>query len=79
MQAAKKCPFTHYPVIIGGRYGLGLKKFTPAMVKGIFDNLEGEKKTNFSVGIEDDVIHTRWNSWASRFFPTPKGNICIFI
>ena len=58
MQAAKKCPFTHYPVIIGGRYGLGSKEFTPAMVKGVFDNLEGEKKTNFSVGIEDDVTHT---------------------
>ena len=58
MQAAKKCPFTHYPVIIGGRYGLGSKEFTPAMVKGIFDNLEGEKKTNFSVGIEDDVTKT---------------------
>lgn len=28
------------------------------MVKGVFDNLEGEKKTNFSVGIEDDVTHT---------------------
>lgn len=58
MQAEKKCPFTHYPVIIGGRYGLGSKEFTPAMVKGVFDNLEGEKKTNFSVGIEDDVTHT---------------------
>lgn len=29
MQAAKRCPFTHYPVIIGGRYGLGSKEFTP--------------------------------------------------
>lgn len=58
MQAAKKCPFTNYPVIIGGRFGLGSKEFTPAMVKGIFDNLTGEKKNNFSVGIEDDVTNT---------------------
>ncbi|WP_038175224.1 hypothetical protein, partial [Treponema pedis] len=34
MQAAKKCPFTNYPVILGGRFGLGSKEFTPAMVKG---------------------------------------------
>ena len=58
MQAAKKCPFTHYPTILGGRYGLGSKEFTPAMVKGVFDNLSGEKKSNFSVGIEDDLTHT---------------------
>jgi len=41
--------------IVGGRYGLGSKEFTPAMVKGIFDNLSGEKKNHFAVGIEDDV------------------------
>ncbi|MGP1594828.1 MAG: pyruvate:ferredoxin (flavodoxin) oxidoreductase [Treponema sp.] len=55
MQAAKKCPFTHYPTVLGGRYGLGSKEFTPAMVKGIFDNMEGEKKHGFAVGLEDDV------------------------
>ena len=57
MQAAKKCPFTHYPVILGGRYGMGSKEFTPAMVKAVFDNMEGEKKTGFAVGIDDDVTH----------------------
>ncbi len=56
MQSAKTCPFTQYPVVLGGRYGMGSKEFTPAMVKGIFENMEcDEKKNNFAVGIVDDV------------------------
>ncbi|HEX42573.1 MAG TPA: pyruvate:ferredoxin (flavodoxin) oxidoreductase, partial [Phycisphaerales bacterium] len=35
-----KGPFHSYPVIVGGRYGLGSKEFTPAMVKAVFDNLD---------------------------------------
>ncbi|EFW37679.1 pyruvate synthase [Treponema phagedenis F0421] len=58
MQFKKECPFTHYPLILGGRYGLGSKEFTPAMVKGVFDNLSGKKIANFSIGIQDDVTHT---------------------
>ncbi|HEY4677424.1 MAG TPA: pyruvate:ferredoxin (flavodoxin) oxidoreductase [Candidatus Angelobacter sp.] len=47
------------PRIIGGRYGLSSKEFTPAMVKGVFDELEKEKsKNHFTVGIVDDVTHT---------------------
>jgi pyruvate-ferredoxin/flavodoxin oxidoreductase len=45
--------------IIGGRYGLSSKEFTPAMVKGVFDELKGERsKNHFTVGICDDVTHT---------------------
>lgn len=45
-----------YPKIVGGRYGLSSKEFTPAMVKGIFDLLIQEKpKNHFTVGIHDDV------------------------
>ena len=45
-----------YPAIIGGRYGLGSAEFTPAMVKGIFDELAKDKSMNhFMVGPEDDV------------------------
>lgn len=58
MQATKKCPFASYPTVLGGRYGLGSKEFTPAMVKGVFDNLTGEKKPNFAIGIEDDVTNS---------------------
>ncbi len=45
--------------VVGGRYGLSSKEFTPAMVKGIFDNLETETpKAHFTVGINDDVSRT---------------------
>ncbi len=44
--------------VVGGRYGLSSKEFTPAMVKGVFDNLETEApKSHFTVGINDDVSH----------------------
>jgi pyruvate:ferredoxin (flavodoxin) oxidoreductase, homodimeric len=47
------------PRVIGGRYGLSSKDFTPAQVKAVFDNLSKEKpKTNFTVGITDDVSFT---------------------
>ncbi|MEO5337358.1 MAG: pyruvate:ferredoxin (flavodoxin) oxidoreductase [Magnetospirillum sp. WYHS-4] len=44
------------PRVIGGRYGLSSKEFTPGMVKAVFDELAKDKpKTNFTVGIVDDV------------------------
>ena len=47
------------PLIVGGRYGLSSKEFTPAMVKGIFDELKKENpKNHFTVGINDDVTNT---------------------
>ena len=47
------------PKVIGGRYGLSSKEFTPAMVKGIFDNLaQAKPKNHFTIGINDDVSHT---------------------
>jgi pyruvate-ferredoxin/flavodoxin oxidoreductase len=47
------------PKIIGGRYGLSSKEFTPAMAKAVFDNLAADKpKNHFTVGIIDDVTHT---------------------
>ncbi len=45
--------------IIGGRYGLSSKEFTPAMVKGVFDNLTQDRpKNHFTVGIKEDVTNT---------------------
>ncbi|MGV8163035.1 MAG: pyruvate:ferredoxin (flavodoxin) oxidoreductase [Candidatus Nanoarchaeia archaeon] len=41
--------------IIGGRYGLSSKEFTPAMVKAVFDHLAGKCTHDFTVGINDDV------------------------
>ena len=47
------------PKIIGGRYGIGSKEFTPAMVKGVFDELKKENpKQSFTIGIDDDVSHS---------------------
>ena len=46
-------------VIIGGRYGLGSKDFTPAMVKAVYDNLEKpNQRDHFTVGINDDVSNS---------------------
>ena len=52
-------PGAGIPRIIGGRYGLSSKEFTPAMVKAVFDELKKpEPKNHFTVGIQDDVTHT---------------------
>jgi pyruvate-ferredoxin/flavodoxin oxidoreductase len=47
------------PGVVGGRYGLSCKEFTPAMVKAVYDNLrQKQPKDHFTVGINDDVTHT---------------------
>jgi len=54
-----KPPFAKMPKIIGGRYGLSSKEFTPTMVKSVFDELKkDEPKNHFTVGINDDVTFT---------------------
>ncbi|HOI43109.1 MAG TPA: pyruvate:ferredoxin (flavodoxin) oxidoreductase, partial [Elusimicrobiales bacterium] len=56
--AYKSGALKELPVIVGGRYGLGSKEFTPAMVKGVIDNLGTSAPRNgFTVGIEDDVTN----------------------
>ncbi len=56
-QSSKLMQSKFYPLVLGGRYGLGSKEFTPAMVKAVFDNLSGAKKNHFTVGIKDDVTN----------------------
>ena len=52
-------PFRAMPRIVGGRYGLSSKEFTPGMVKAIFEEVEKPApKNHFTVGIIDDVTHT---------------------
>jgi len=47
------------PKVVGGRYGLSSKEFTPAMVEAVFDNLrDPNPKAHFTIGINDDVSHT---------------------
>ncbi len=56
--ASGKFKFDGYPVIVGGRYGLGSKEFNPAMAKAVLDNLKSAKpKNKFVVGIEEDVTN----------------------
>ncbi|MCK9224328.1 MAG: pyruvate:ferredoxin (flavodoxin) oxidoreductase [Candidatus Muirbacterium halophilum] len=57
-QAYASNKINEYPVIVGGRYGLGSKDFTPPMVKAVFDNLDAKNPINsFSVGVNDDVTN----------------------
>lgn len=44
--------------VVGGRYGLGSKEFTPSMILSVYRNLDGAKKNHFTVGINDDVTAT---------------------
>jgi pyruvate-ferredoxin/flavodoxin oxidoreductase len=55
VQASGTPHFNGYPLVLGGRYGLGSKEFTPAMVKAVFDNLSGKKTAGFIVGVKDDI------------------------
>ena len=67
------------PRVIGGRYGLSSKEFTPAMIKGIFDELTKEQpKNHFTVGIIDDVTHTNLD-WDPEFSTEdPQTVRCLF-
>ena len=54
-----KLPLEEFPRVVGGRYGLSSKEFTPAMVKGVLDELKKDHpKNHFTVGIHDDVTNT---------------------
>ncbi|HZU29107.1 MAG TPA: pyruvate:ferredoxin (flavodoxin) oxidoreductase [Bryobacteraceae bacterium] len=57
--AAGKATMPAFPRVIGGRYGLSSKEFTPAMVAAVYRELSKDHpKNHFTVGIEDDVTHT---------------------
>ena len=71
--AEKLVSFKDYPLITGGRYGLGSSDFTGAMAKAIYDNLKSAKpKTHFTVGINDDVTHLSL-SFDPHFSSEPAG------
>ena len=72
-------PEVKKPQILGGRYGLSSKDFTPAMVKAVFDNMKRARpKNHFTVGIIDDV--TRTSLEVKEFVDTtPEGTVqCKF-
>jgi len=77
--AAGKAPFASFPRIIGGRYGLSSKEFTPAMVKAVFDEmLKPTPLNHFTVGIVDDVTHTSLAVDPSFSTEDPKTVRAIF-
>jgi pyruvate-ferredoxin/flavodoxin oxidoreductase len=67
--------FDQFPRVIGGRYGLASKEFTPAMVKAVFDELEKPyPKNHFCVGITDDVTFTSLD-YDRGFSTEPAGQV----
>jgi pyruvate-ferredoxin/flavodoxin oxidoreductase len=59
VEAMQQGKLEKLPKMIGGRYGLSSKEFTPAMVKAVYDELKKDKpKNNFTIGINDDVTFT---------------------
>ena len=70
----QELPFKSFPKIIGGRYGLSSKEFTPAMVKAVFDELRKKfPKNHFTVGIDDDVTLTSLP--VNPAFTTESGDV----
>ena len=67
------------PMLVGGRYGLGSKDFTPTMVKAVFDNLRSAMpKNQFTVGIKDDVTYTSLEL-GEEIDTSPEGTVrCKF-
>lgn len=62
--------FAQMPRVIGGRYGLSSKEFTPGMIAAVFDELaKPQPKNQFTIGIHDDVSHTSLE-WESAFRAT---------
>jgi len=72
-------PFKTAPMMIGGRYGLSSKEFTPAMVKGIYDEmLKAQPKKHFTIGINDDVSFTSLDYDPDFEILDPTTVQCVF-
>jgi len=72
-------PYQQIPTVVGGRFGLSSKEFTPAMVKAVYDELKkSTPKNHFTIGINDDVTHTSL-SYDLRFsIADPNTKRCVF-
>ncbi len=69
-------PFAVSPRVIGGRYGLSSKEFTPQMVKPIYDELAADApKRHFTVGIYDDVTNLSLPIDKTFERPRPEGQV----
>ncbi len=78
--AAGEAAFKVAPRMIGGRYGLSSKEFTPAMVKGIFEEMvKANPKNHFTIGINDDVTNTSLAYDECFAIASDKTIRCVFI
>jgi pyruvate-ferredoxin/flavodoxin oxidoreductase len=77
--AAGKSSFKAWPIVIGGRYGLGSAEFTPTMAKAVFDELKkSAPKNHFTVGANDDISMTSL-PYDKDFAIETEGEIeCLF-
>jgi len=67
------------PKIVGGRFGLSSKEFTPAMVKGVFDEMAKSKpKNHYTIGIKDDITHTSLEYDPEFSVEMPETVRCVF-
>ena len=73
---ARSRPFAAAPLVIGGRYGLSSKEFTPGMAKAVFDEMSAARpQRHFTVGIFDDVTSLSL-AWDPSFRPPrPEGEV----
>ena len=78
--AEGRSPLAGSARVIGGRYGLGSKEFTPGMAKAVFDNLgQWEPKNHFTVGILDDVSGTSLPFDADFDLEAADVRRCVFV
>ena len=82
MMEAGARPSGSFPRILGGRYGLSSKEFTPAMIKGLFDEMTtAQPKNHFTLGIHGDVTHTSLGygrkSTSNFFFNVSRTSISV--
>ncbi|GHS86449.1 pyruvate-flavodoxin oxidoreductase [Synergistales bacterium] len=77
IQGPSKAGFAALPQVVGGRYGLGAKNFSPSDIVRVYENLaKDEPKNGFTVSIDDDVTMTslpRPSTIDERFNPAPAG------
>ncbi|MBI4926656.1 MAG: pyruvate:ferredoxin (flavodoxin) oxidoreductase, partial [Anaerolineae bacterium] len=72
-------PFQSMPLVLGGRFGLSSKEFTPAMAKAVFDNMQAASpKQHFTVGINDDVTNTSLSYDPEFSIADPSTVQCVF-
>ena len=78
--AEGRSPLAGSARVVGGRYGLGSKEFTPGMVRSVFDNLaKWEPRNHFTVGILDDVTGTSLAYDADFDLEASDVRRCVFI